>query len=73
MNYREEAKRVENAGFRIVESARQTRGLSDQQFAERAESLYHNTSFRERPCDHCGASYQGPAVFCSLKCAVAAA
>lgn len=32
---------------------------------------YHDESFPERPCDHCGRRYQGPAVYCCLACATA--
>jgi len=32
---------------------------------------YSNPSYAERQCDRCGQSYRGPAVYCSLDCAVA--
>jgi ribosomal protein S27AE len=28
-------------------------------------------AFPERPCDRCGKPYRGPAVYCSLTCALA--
>jgi hypothetical protein len=31
---------------------------------------YRDDSFPERTCDHCGKPYRGPAVYCSLDCAV---
>ena len=31
---------------------------------------YRDEGFLERPCDHCGKPYQGPAVYCSLECAL---
>jgi hypothetical protein len=31
---------------------------------------YRDDSFPERDCDHCGKPYRGPAVYCSLDCAV---
>jgi hypothetical protein len=34
-------------------------------------SPYQDDRFEERPCDHCLKLYRGPAVYCSLKCAVA--
>jgi hypothetical protein len=39
----------------------------------RAEEAYRDARFLERACDMCGRLYQGPAVFCSLECAIAAA
>lgn len=32
---------------------------------------YDDPSFPERTCDKCGRQYRGPAVYCSLECAVA--
>jgi hypothetical protein len=32
---------------------------------------YYDPKFAARDCDHCGKSYQGPAVYCSLVCALA--
>lgn len=32
---------------------------------------YVNARFPERPCDKCGKPYRGPAVYCSLTCALA--
>jgi hypothetical protein len=40
---------------------------------ERARAAYRDDSYPERACDHCGKPYRGPAVFCSLECAIAAA
>lgn len=31
---------------------------------------YRDMTFAERGCDHCGQKYQGPAVYCSLECAL---
>jgi hypothetical protein len=36
-----------------------------------ARAAYRDDSFPARLCDHCGTSYRGPAVYCSLTCAVA--
>lgn len=36
-----------------------------------ARSAYRNDSFPRRYCDYCDAIYRGPAVYCSLECAVA--
>lgn len=36
-----------------------------------AQAAYRDDTYPERACDRCGATYQGPAVYCSLKCAVA--
>ena len=36
-----------------------------------AEASYRNPSFFARKCDHCGKTYRGPAVYCSLECALA--
>jgi len=38
---------------------------------QRAEAAYIDPSFPERACDRCGKTYQGPAVYCSLACAIA--
>jgi Zn ribbon nucleic-acid-binding protein len=37
---------------------------------ERARAGYRDEQFPERACDHCGKPYRGPAVYCSLTCAV---
>jgi hypothetical protein len=34
-------------------------------------SGYRDDAFAERPCDHCSKPYRGPAVYCSLACALA--
>lgn len=31
---------------------------------------YQDDRFVERPCDKCGKPYRGPAVYCSLECAL---
>jgi len=31
---------------------------------------YRDACYSERPCDHCGKPYRGPAVYCSLTCAL---
>jgi hypothetical protein len=36
-----------------------------------AEAAYHNDRFPARGCDFCGKTYNGPAVYCSLSCALA--
>jgi hypothetical protein len=35
-----------------------------------AEAAYRSDRFPERPCERCGKIYRGPAVYCSLSCAV---
>jgi len=32
---------------------------------------YRDPRWPERACDRCGLPYQGPAVYCSLECAIA--
>lgn len=32
---------------------------------------YRDDAYAERDCDYCGTRYRGPAVYCSLRCAVA--
>jgi hypothetical protein len=32
---------------------------------------YHDETCEPRACDHCSATYRGPAVYCSLECALA--
>lgn len=36
-----------------------------------AEAAYHDDGYPERDCDRCGRPYRGPAVYCSLRCAIA--
>lgn len=36
----------------------------------RAVEAYRDDTFPERLCDGCGKLYRGPAVYCSLECAV---
>lgn len=61
------------AGERLLRDALPP--LSDRitAFANKVTDLYRDDSFPERHCDECGRPYRGPAVFCSLKCALAAA
>ena len=35
----------------------------------RARAAFRSGRFAERDCDHCGRSYCGPSVYCSLRCA----
>ena len=35
-----------------------------------AAGSYADPSFDERACDRCGKLYRGPAVYCSLTCAI---
>lgn len=35
-----------------------------------ARASYHDDGFPARACDHCGRIYRGPAVYCSLRCAL---
>lgn len=36
-----------------------------------ARAAYRDDTFPGRCCDYCGQSYRGPAVYCSLECALA--
>lgn len=36
-----------------------------------AAGSYADPAFSERMCDRCGKRYRGPAVYCSLACAIA--
>jgi hypothetical protein len=36
-----------------------------------ARDAYLNDAYPERKCDRCGKVYRGPALYCSLDCAVA--
>lgn len=38
----------------------------------RARAMFNNSSYPVRQCDHCQRSYRGPAVYCSLRCTIAA-
>lgn len=42
-----------------------------EEMRKRAEKLYRNESCRKRLCEKCGKPYRGPAVYCSLECALA--
>lgn len=48
-----------------------SQAVLDAQALQRARAAYHNTDYPERWCDRCGQLYQGPAVYCSLACALA--
>jgi hypothetical protein len=37
---------------------------------DRARAAYHDDAMPERTCDNCGQPYRGPAVYCSLGCAI---
>jgi hypothetical protein len=37
----------------------------------RARAAYQDDNYPPRPCDHCRLEYRGPAVYCSLECALA--
>lgn len=39
----------------------------------RARAAFRSERYEMRPCDHCGRPYQGPSVYCSLRCACVAA
>ncbi len=39
----------------------------------RARAAYRDESYPPRLCDYCEQRYRGPAVFCSLECALASA
>jgi len=45
--------------------------VDDLPHKRRAEEAYRDHRFPERLCDHCGKPYRGPAVYCSLECAIA--
>lgn len=38
----------------------------------KARAMYRDSSQPERNCDHCEQPYRGPAVFCCLRCTLAA-
>jgi hypothetical protein len=39
--------------------------------ATMAEAAYRDDKFEPELCHHCGVSYRGPALYCSLICAIA--
>jgi hypothetical protein len=53
------------------DQARAAAEVSRAAAAQKARSAYRDDSFAERACDRCGRRYRGPAVYCSLECAVA--
>lgn len=58
-----------------ADSLEQLRAEGEEDHARRAHvyaaSLYRNPSFPARRCDYCRRWYRGPAVYCSLTCALA--
>jgi|HubBroStandDraft_5_1064220.scaffolds.fasta_scaffold21903_5 hypothetical protein len=36
-----------------------------------AQAAYRDDKFEPALCHHCGAEYRGPALYCSLRCALA--
>jgi ribosomal protein S27AE len=40
-------------------------------FVDDPPASYRDDRFAERACDRCGKPYRGPAVYCSLACALA--
>lgn len=42
-----------------------------EQARARAIARYHDPTWPERQCDYCQRPYRGPAVYCSLICALA--
>jgi hypothetical protein len=46
-------------------------GSSSPGDAPSARDRYRDDRFAERQCDCCGKPYRGPAVYCSLECAIA--
>lgn len=43
---------------------------SDAVSIARAKDAYHDASYPKRHCDRCSREYTGPAVYCSLNCAL---
>ena len=60
----------------VARRAYASRGVRrmDDTARDRAEALYRDPRFAERSCDRegCGCIYRGPAVYCSLTCALLA-
>jgi hypothetical protein len=48
-------------------------GIASQQHQRQQRAAYHDPTFPPRQCSHCGLTYTGPAVYCSLACALKAA
>jgi hypothetical protein len=46
-------------------------GSGDASYCESADDAYRDVRLEERVCDRCGKPYRGPAVYCSLACALA--
>lgn len=60
---------IANVGVPIFrEGGLVTRGFA---YVITVQASYVDESCEERPCDRCGKSYRGPAVYCSLECALA--
>ena len=56
-----------------AQEAMRNRKLTTDDFTQAARNAYRDAGCPERTCDNCGKTYRGPAVFCSLECALAAA
>lgn len=46
-------------------------GVTSNQDAPQVKDAYFDPRFLARGCDNCGKVYNGPAVYCSLACALA--
>lgn len=53
----------------LIEAA--DRGREAARILTAARTAYHDPSYPPRDCDACGRHYTGPAVYCSLGCALA--
>lgn len=62
-------------GARPLSTAERQARFKQRQAAQLAfaRAAYRNPACAQRRCDHCGDLYRGPAVFCCIECAMAAA
>lgn len=55
----------------LAEEERRAARADPRQMSLEPMAAYADDAFPERACDFCGKLYRGPAVYCSLECALA--
>jgi hypothetical protein len=56
----------DEAAKKFIEGAKELNEV-----AKKVNQKYRNENCQKRDCDFCGKPYRGPAVYCSLECALA--
>jgi hypothetical protein len=61
---------LEQSGSRSIQIIERSNPTNQGTSASTTAWAYRDEQFPERACDRCGEPYRGPAVYCSLKCAL---